>query len=93
MPETESKPGQQLTIIRHEKPVRTPARVAASIVVPAILADAGDRAAKRFLEFFAATIRNKSTRMAYRQACCRLFDWCAVLPEASSSTPASRVLT
>jgi site-specific recombinase XerC len=47
-----------------------------SIVVPVILADTGDRAAKRFLEFFATTIRNKNTRMAYYRACVRLFDWC-----------------
>ena len=29
------------------------------MAVPAIVADAGDHAARRFLEFFAATIRNK----------------------------------
>jgi integrase/recombinase XerD len=50
--------------------------LASAIVVPAIMAEAGDRAAKRFLEFFAATIRNKNTRMAYYRACCRFFDWC-----------------
>jgi hypothetical protein len=33
-----------------------------------VIADAGDHAAKRFLEFFAATIRNKNTRMAYYRA-------------------------
>jgi len=36
--------------------------------VPAIVAAAGDTAARRFLEFFAATIRNKNTRMAYYRA-------------------------
>jgi site-specific recombinase XerD len=44
--------------------------------VPVIIADAGDHAARRFLEFFAATIRNKNTRMDYYRACCRFFDWC-----------------
>jgi hypothetical protein len=34
-------------------------------VVPRVIAYAGDAAARRFLEFFAATIRNKDTRMAY----------------------------
>jgi hypothetical protein len=29
-----------------------------------------DHAARRFLEFFAATIRNKNTRMAYYRAAC-----------------------
>ena len=46
------------------------------VVVPRVIADAGDQAARRFLEFFAATIRNKNTRMAYYRACCRFFAWC-----------------
>jgi hypothetical protein len=36
------------------------------LAVPA--AGAGDTAGRRFLEFFAATIRNKNTRMAYYRA-------------------------
>ncbi len=44
--------------------------------VPAIVADAGEHASKRFLEFFAATIRNKNTRQAYYRAVTRFFDWC-----------------
>lgn len=46
------------------------------IVVPRVIADAGDHAARRFLEFFAATIRNKNTRMAYFRAVGRFFVWC-----------------
>ena len=46
------------------------------VVVPRVIADAGDQGARRFLEFFAATIRNKNTRMAYYRACCRFFAWC-----------------
>ena len=34
-------------------------------VLPAIIADAGDRASKRFIEFFTATTRNGNTRRAY----------------------------
>lgn len=45
-------------------------------MVPAVIADAGDHAARRFLEFFAATIRNANTREAYYRACCRFFTWC-----------------
>jgi site-specific recombinase XerD len=41
-----------------------------------VIADAGDKAARRFLEFFAATIRNKNTRMAYYRAAERFFAWC-----------------
>jgi hypothetical protein len=33
--------------------------------VPAIVADAGDHAARRSLEFFAATISNENSRQAY----------------------------
>jgi site-specific recombinase XerD len=46
------------------------------VVLPSIIALAGDRAARRFLEFFAATIRNANTREAYYRACCRFFAWC-----------------
>ena len=45
-------------------------------MVPRIIADAGDSAARRFLEFFAATIRNKNTRTAYYHAATRFFAWC-----------------
>ena len=45
-------------------------------MVPRVIADAGDQAARRFLEFFAATIRNKNTRMAYYWAVCQFFAWC-----------------
>ena len=44
--------------------------------MPTIIADAGDQATRRFLEFFAATIRNKNTRMAYFRAVVRFFAWC-----------------
>src|SRR6266702_8688622 len=48
-----------------------------SLFVPTIIADAGDQAARRFLEFFAATIRNKNTRMAYYRAVLQFVAWCA----------------
>ena len=48
---------------------------ASGIAVPKIIADAGDQAARRFLEFFAATIRNKNTRMAYYHAVLQFFAW------------------
>ena len=44
--------------------------VASHLAVPAVIAGAGDHAARRFLEFFAATIRNRNTRMAYYRAAC-----------------------
>jgi hypothetical protein len=38
-------------------------------LVPALIADAGDQAAWRYLEFFTANIRNPNTRRAYARAC------------------------
>jgi integrase/recombinase XerD len=44
--------------------------------VPAVIANAGDKASEHFLEFFAATIRNPNTRTAYVQAAAQFFRWC-----------------
>jgi site-specific recombinase XerD len=46
------------------------------LVVPTLIVDAGEQAARRFLEFFAATIRNPNTRMAYYRAVLQFFAWC-----------------
>ena len=48
-----------------------------TIPVPALIAAAGERASLRFLEFFAATIRNRHTRRAYTRACGDFLAWCA----------------
>ena len=45
-------------------------------ILPAIIADAGDQAGKRFIEFFTATIRNGNTRRAYARAVGDFFAWC-----------------
>jgi site-specific recombinase XerD len=44
--------------------------------LPGLILRAGDDAAKRFGEFFAATIRNKNTRAAYARAVEQFFRWC-----------------
>jgi site-specific recombinase XerD len=44
--------------------------------VPAIIADVGPEATKRFFEFFTVPIRNKNTRIAYYQAIGQFVDWC-----------------
>ncbi len=44
--------------------------------IPALFVTAGDRAAYRFVEFFAATIHNPNTRMAYWRAVCHFCRWC-----------------
>jgi len=53
-----------------------PALSASEFPVPAIIAAAGDKASEHFLEFFAATIRNKNTRTAYMQAIAQFCRWC-----------------
>lgn len=50
---------------------------ASGLELPAIVAAAGADAQARFLEFFAATIRNPHTRRAYARACGDFLDWCA----------------
>ncbi len=48
----------------------------AAQLVPALIADAGEQAGWRYVEFFAANIRNPHTRRAYARACQRFFGWC-----------------
>ena len=45
------------------------------IVIPPLVAAAGEHALRRFLEFFAATISSKNTRTAYYRAVCHFFAW------------------
>jgi site-specific recombinase XerD len=45
-------------------------------IVPALIAAAGDSASYRFLEFFAANIRNPHTRRAYSRAVTDFLAWC-----------------
>jgi site-specific recombinase XerD len=54
-------------------------------VVPALIADLGEEAAWRYVEFFTANIRNPHTRRAYARACNRFFGWC----EDRGLTPAA----
>ena len=45
-------------------------------LVPALIADAGDEAGWRYVEFFTANISNPHTRRAYARACRDFFAWC-----------------
>jgi site-specific recombinase XerD len=47
-----------------------------SHLVPALIANAGEPAAWRYIEFFTANIRNPNTRRAYARACGQFFAWC-----------------
>ena len=44
--------------------------------LPRLIADAGENASRRFVEFFVATIRNKNTRLAYARATRDFLEWC-----------------
>ena len=80
---------------RHSRP----AVIALPGGLPALIERAGDRAARRFVEFFTATIRNANTREAYARAVASFLPWCeergltTSRPSSrSSSPPTSRQL-
>ncbi len=65
-------------------------------VVPALVAAAGEAAAWRYVEFFAANIRNPNTRRAYARACGDFLGWCErrffppdAAPAAADAAPAA----
>jgi site-specific recombinase XerD len=54
-----------------------PALVRAGLeALPAIIRARGERASRRFIEFFTASIRNRNTRAAYARAVKQFCDWC-----------------
>ena len=64
-------------IILSDEVAPPPALVRAGMeVLPAAIAAQGERAGRRFIEFFTANIRNRNTRMAYARAVKQFFDWC-----------------
>ena len=44
--------------------------------LPVVVVNAGEQTARRFVEFFTATIRNKNTRTAYAHAVSSFLAWC-----------------
>jgi integrase/recombinase XerD len=55
----------------------TPALVRAGMdALPAAIIAHGERASRRFIEFFTATVRNRNTRTSYARAVKQFFDWC-----------------
>ena len=57
-----------------------------SPALPTIVSAAGERASMRFLEFFAANIRNAHTRRAYYRAAEEFLAWCASIGLSSIAT-------
>ena len=66
--------GQLPAVVDNPAPVAT-ATLRSTLAVPSMIAEAGDRAARRFLDFFAASIENDNTRLAYYRAVCSFFAW------------------
>jgi site-specific recombinase XerD len=52
------------------------APITPAYTLPALITAAGDQAVRRFLEFFAANIRNPNTRQAYARAVAVFLTWC-----------------
>lgn len=53
-----------------------PAIIGEMLVVPAFIADGGERAGYAFIDFFTAQIRNRNTRAAYATAVRAFCAWC-----------------
>jgi site-specific recombinase XerD len=68
-----ARSSQALAIIVPTALVRPAA--ASAMLVPRLIADAGEQASLRFLDFFTANIRNPNTRAAYAVAVRAFFAW------------------
>jgi hypothetical protein len=66
----------QAAVLRPGALAATPTTTDETTVVPALIADQGDAAGWRYIEFFTANISSPHTRRAYLRACGRLFAWC-----------------
>jgi hypothetical protein len=64
----------ELAIPTHTEIIPVP--TTSGMLVPAVVADAGERAAERFIEFLTAAIRDAHTRKAYGRAILDFFASC-----------------
>lgn len=62
---------QQIIPARH-----FPAKPVSTSSLPALILNAGERAAEKFIEYFTAQIRNRNTREAYARAVGQFMNWC-----------------
>src|ERR1700689_5262850 len=58
------------------QPTALLASVTDAHLVPALIADLGEQASWRYVEFFTANIRNPNTLRAYARACGSFLAWC-----------------
>ena len=73
-PSDQVDPPDQLPAIVPPAALTSPANT--TYLIPALIADAGEAAGWRYVEFFTANIRNPHTRRAYARACGRFVAWC-----------------
>src|ERR1051325_7248265 len=73
-PESEPTSTDQLPAVL--PPAAPPSEVAAfHAMIPTLIADAGDQASWRYIDFFTSNIRNPNTRRAYARACGAFLAW------------------
>jgi site-specific recombinase XerD len=77
-------PGQLPAII---KPAGALTPLPGGALIPVLIANAGEQASWRYVDFFTANIRNPNTRRAYARSCQQFFAWC---DERALSLPAIR---
>ena len=63
------------TELARTSPARALSTGGGGFILPAVIADQGDKAAERFFTFFTETIPNKNTRAAYYRNIMRFFTW------------------
>ena len=74
-------------------PAAPPSEAAAfHAMIPTLIADAGDQASWRYIDFFTSNIRNPNTRRAYARACGTFFAWCEERGRAPRNDPTLRRL-
>src|SRR4051812_34051407 len=68
--------GERMNAKRPRTELGAPRTPGGGPLAPALIGDAGDQAARRFVEFFTANIENPNTRLAYAQAVAQFLRWC-----------------
>ena len=61
-----------------------------AMVVPAMVADLGEAAALRFIDFFTANIRNSHARRAYGRGVAEFLTWCETIKAGRRLRPCIR---
>src|SRR5271167_3087745 len=66
----------QLPALVSSTAVRVTTPLPAGNLIPSLIANAGESASWRYVDFFTSNIRNPNTRRAYARACQTFFAWC-----------------